>query len=204
MKKSKKRSIGVIAILVMLGTSPLSISYSFADLEENNSELLKNKRLEVILTEKVVNGKLQIQQYSLPGEFSDNDKQGIISFEEESTNWTYVNYNALHSGIVLYDGKASKIEKDQLEISTNLLKDSQYRHELPENYQRNEHYEKELSYKVIFSGNVVNSDLESEKIIYLVNSIFFPKLTQNMKFFDYGVNLEKMDLVNEKLSSFSR
>ena len=93
-----------------------------------------------------MNGKLQIQQYSLPDEFSDNDKQRMISFEEESSSWAYVNYNALHSGIVLYDGKASKIGENQLEISTNLLEDSQSGLEIPENSQ-SETAEKELRYK---------------------------------------------------------
>jgi len=187
----------------MLSTSPLSVSYSFADFGENDSELLKNKRLEVILTEKMVNGKLQIQQYSLPDEFSDNDKQRMVSFEKESSSWAYVNYNTLHSGIVLYDGKASKIGENQLEISTDSLEDSQSGLEIPENFHRNENSEKELSYKVIFSGNIVNSDLESEKIIYFVNSIFFPELSQNMKFLDFGEDLKKMDLANEKLRSFN-
>ena len=189
----------------MLGTSPLSVSYSFADFGENDSEVLKNERLGVILTEKVVNGKLQIQQYSLPDEFSDNDKQRMVSFEEESSSWAYMNYNALHSGIILYDGKASKIGERQLDISTDLLEDSQSGLEIPENSQRNDNFQKELSYKVIFSGNIVNSDLESEKIIYFVNSIFFPELTQNMKFLDFGVreDLEKMDLANEKLRNFN-
>ena len=184
----------------MLGTSPLSVSYSFADLGENDSEALKNKRLGVILTEKMVNGKLQIQQYALPDEFSDNDKQRMVSFEEESSSWTYVNYNALHSGIVLYDGKASKIGENQLEISNDFLEDSQSRLGIPEKAKNSE---KELSYKVIFSGNIVNSDLESEKIIYFVNSIFFPELTQNMKFLDYEADLEKMDLETEKLRNFN-
>jgi len=201
-KKSEKRSFGVIAIFVMLGTSPLSVSYSFADFGENDSELLKNKRLGVILTEKVVNGELQIQQYALPDEFSDNDKQRMVSFEEESSSWAYVNYNALHSGIVLYDGKASKIG-ESTEISTDLLKDSQSRLEIPENYHRIENSQKELRYKVIFSGNIVNSDLESEKILYFVNSIFFPELAQNMKFLDFGEDLIKIDLANEKLRNFN-
>ena len=191
MKKSQTRSFGVIAILLMLGTSPLSVSYSFADFEENNSDLLENKRLGVILTEKVVDGKLQIQQYSLPDEFSEDDMDRIVSFEEESSNWAYVNYNALHSGIVLYDGKASKSGENKLEISTNLLKDSQFGHELPEDSEK-------LSYKVIFSGNIVNSDLESEKIIYFVNSILFLENTQNPEFLEYDDHLEKSDLPNEK------
>jgi len=203
MKKSQKRSFVVIAIFVMLGTSPLSVSYSFADFGENDSELLKNKRLGVILTEKVVNGKLQIQQYALPDEFSDNDKQRMVSFEKESSSWAYVNYNALHSGIVLYDGKASKIGESQLEISTDFLEDSQSVLEIPKNSHIIENSQKELSYKVIFSGNIVNSDLESEKIIYFVNSILFPELAQNMKFLDFGEDLKKMDLANEKLRNFS-
>jgi hypothetical protein len=202
-KKSQKRSFGVIAIFVMLGTSPLSVSYSFADFGENDSEVLKNKRLGMILTEKVVNGKLQIQQYALPDEFSDNDKQRMVSFEEESSSWAYVNYNALHSGIVLYDGKASKIGENQLEISNDFPEDSQSRLGITKNSQINEDSEKELIYKVIFSGNTVNSDLESGKIIYFVNSIFYPELTQNMKFLDYGADLEKMDRANEKLRNFN-
>ena len=184
----------------MLGTSPLSVSYSFADLEENNSNLLENERLGMILTEKVVNGKLKIQQYSLPDKFSDDDMKRIPSFDEQPSSWAYVNYKTLHSGIVLYDGKASKIGENQLEISNDFLEDSQSRLGIPE---KAENSEKELSYKVIFSGNIVNSDLESEKIIYIVNSIFFPELTQNMKFLDYGADLEKMDLVTEKLRNFN-
>ena len=191
MKKSQTRSFGVIAILLMLGTSPLSVSYSFADFGENNSDLLENKRLGVILTEKVVDGKLQIQQYSLPDGFSEDDMDRIVSFEEESSNWAYVNYNALQSGIVLYDGKASKSGENKLEISTNLLKDSQFGLELPEDSEK-------LSYKVIFSGNIVNSDLESEKIIYFVNSILFLENTQNPEFLEYDDHLEKSDLPNEK------
>lgn len=197
MKKSQSRSFGVIAVLLMLGTSPLSVSYSFADFEENNSEHLENKRLEVILTEKIVNGKLQIQQYSLPDGFSDDDMDRIISFEE-SSNWAYVNYKALHSGIVLYDGKASKIGEDQVEISTNLLKDSQFGHDLPENSG------KELRYKVIFSGNIVNSDLESEKIIFFVNSILFPEIAGNTEFLGYGENLGESNFPNENLRIFNR
>ena len=201
MKKSRKRSFGVIVILLMLGTSPLSVSYSFADLEENNSNLLENERLGMILTEKVVNGKLKIQQYSLPDKFSDDDMKRIPSFDEQPSSWAYVNYKMLHSGIVLYDGKASKIGEDQLKISTNVLKDSQFRLELPKNSQINDEFEKELSYKVIFSGNIVNSDFESEKIIYFVNSILFPEMALNEKFLEYE-EFEN-DSSNQELRNFN-
>lgn len=202
MKKSKKRSFGVIAILLILSTSPLSVSYSFADFEENDSSLLENGRLGMILTEKVINGELKIQQYSLPDKFSDEDMKRMPSFDEQPSSWAYVNYKTLHSGIVLYDGKASKIGEDQLKISTNVLKDSQSRLELNENSERNEDSEKELIYKVIFSGNIVNSDFESEKIIYFVNSILFPEMALNDKFLEYeefGNNS-----FNQELITFSR
>ena len=170
----------------MLGTSPLSVSYSFADFEENDSSILENKELGMILTEKVIDGKLKIQQYSLPDKFSNEDMKRMPTFDEQPSSWAYVNYKTLHSGIVLYDGKASKIGEDQLKISTNMLKDGQSRLELPTNSQISEDSEKELSYKVIFSGNIVNSDLESEKIIHFVNSILFPEMTLNEKFLEYG------------------
>jgi hypothetical protein len=201
MKKSQKRSFGVFVILLMLGTSPLSVNYSFADFEENDSNLLENKRLGVILTEKVVDGKLKIQQYSLPDEFSDDDMKRMPSFDEQPSSWAYVNYKMLHSGIVLYDGKASKIGEDQLKISTNVLKDSQFRLELPKNSQINDEFEKELSYKVIFSGNIVNSDFESEKIIYFVNSILFPEMALNEKFLEYE-EFEN-DSSNQELRNFN-
>ena len=119
----------------------------------------------------------------------------IPSFDEQPSSWAYVNYKTLHSGIVLYDGKASKSGENKLEISTNLLKDSQFGLELPE------HSEK-LSYKVIFSGNIVNSDLESEKIIYFVNSILLPEITQNIEFLDFEET--KSEFSNEKSSNINR
>ena len=198
MKKSHKRSFGVIAILLMLGTSPLSVTYSFADFEDTNSQ----SEL-VVLTEKVVDGKLQVQHISLPDEFSDDDMQRMPSFDEQPSSWAYVNYKSFHSGIVLYDGKASKIGEDQLKISTNLLKDSEFGLQLPENSEISE-VSKRLNYKVIFSGNIVNSDFESEKIIYFVNSILNPEMTQNMKFLEFGESLNKSNDSNQELRNFNR
>ncbi len=61
MKKSHNKTIGVIAVFLMLGASPLSVTYSFADIQDNQKE-----RIGVILTEEVVNGKLQVRHYTLP------------------------------------------------------------------------------------------------------------------------------------------
>ncbi|MCJ8305592.1 MAG: hypothetical protein MJK05_00925 [Nitrosopumilus sp.] len=75
MKKSQKRSIGVIAILLMLGASPLSVTYSFADFgnyQEGKKEQQSNQkeRFGAILTEKIVDGKLKVQHYELPDDIS--------------------------------------------------------------------------------------------------------------------------------------
>lgn len=72
MVKYQSRTIGGIAILLMLGFPPLSVTYSFGDSDQSkqimNQKTLKvNKKrglLRAILTEKMVNGKLEVRQYS--------------------------------------------------------------------------------------------------------------------------------------------
>ena len=62
----------------------------------------------VVLTEKIVNGKLEVQHYTLSDDIS---KEGMhrVSFEGEISSWVYVNYDVCHSGIIIFDGKVSKI-----------------------------------------------------------------------------------------------
>ena len=82
MVKPRNRTIGVISILLMLGASPLSVTYSFADIEgnledkkgQNDSKTgndIQKERLGAILTEKVVNGKLEVQHYALPDDITE-------------------------------------------------------------------------------------------------------------------------------------
>ena len=68
----------------MLSTSPLSITNSFADFidyqdaKNNNQDTTKdvpNSRLRIILTEKLVNGRLQLQHYTLTSDFSNDDEE---------------------------------------------------------------------------------------------------------------------------------
>ena len=70
MVKSQLRIIGALAILLMLGASPLSVNYSFAENDENQEQ---NRELRGILTEKVIDGKLQVNHYALPEDLSDED-----------------------------------------------------------------------------------------------------------------------------------
>ncbi|MFQ5781717.1 MAG: hypothetical protein ACE5GR_01520 [Nitrosopumilus sp.] len=88
MVKLQYRTTGVIVILLMLGASPLSVTYSFADMNEDQDKAVQNEthteknsekeRLRAILTEKIVNGKLQVRQYALPYNISDKDLQRML------------------------------------------------------------------------------------------------------------------------------
>ncbi len=104
----------------MLSTSPLSVTYTFADLsdyldkKDSNPDVpedVQNSRLRIILTEKLVKGKLGVRHYALPGNFSDDDIQRMPSFEDQSSGWTYGELQTFHSGIVIFDDKASKVDK---------------------------------------------------------------------------------------------
>jgi len=120
MVKLQNRTIEVIVILLMLSASPLSVTYSFADLSDyqdekaNNLDVTKNiqnSRLRIILTEKLSNGKLEVQHFALPDDISDDDKQRMPSFEDQRPGWAYGNYKTFNSGIVIFDEKASKVDK---------------------------------------------------------------------------------------------
>jgi len=120
MVKFQNRTIEIIAILLMLSASPLSVTYSFADLSDyqdekaNNLDVTKNiqnSRLRIILTEKLANGKLEVLHYALPDNISDDDIQRMPSFEDQPAGWVYGNYKTFHSGIVIFDDKASKVDK---------------------------------------------------------------------------------------------
>ncbi len=134
MVKFQNRTIEIIAILLMLSVSPLSITYSFADLsdyqdeKDNNPDVQKNiqnSRLRIILTEKLVNGKLEVRHYALPDDFSDYDIQRMPSFVDKTPGWAYVNYKTFHSGIVIFDGNASKVG----ELTINSEKSISYNQE---------------------------------------------------------------------------
>ena len=169
MKKSHNRTIGVIAVFLMLGASPLSVTYSFADIQDN-----QKKRIGVILTEEVVNGKLQVRHYVLPDDITEDDIQRRLSIDGQTTSWAYVNYQAYHSGIVIFDGKASKVGENLWEISTNDVIDKTVSDE-------------DFSYRVVFSGKAVEIDEENVIAISFMNySLKNPEMGQNIKFLQIG------------------
>ena len=173
MVKSQFRIIGALAVLLMLGASPLSVNYSFAENEENQ---VQDRELRAILTEKVVDGKLQVYHYVLPEEISDIDLKRTLSFNDQ-TSWAYIDYKAYQSGIIIFDGKASKIGENQWGILTEDVSNES------------------LIYKVVFSGKVVDTKEENEFAISFMNSMIkSPENTQNIKILqnaDSAPNQEK-------------
>jgi hypothetical protein len=174
MKKSHNRSIGVIAILLMLGASPLSVTYSFADSEDNQEAMFGE-----ILTEKIVNGKLEVQHYALPDDVTEEDMQRMVSFEGQTSSWAYVNYKAYHSGIILFDGKASKVGENLWEISTNgMINLGERQFDLKLSGKSNGSHalmyetasDENLNYRVVFSGKVSETDEGNIIAISFMNS----------------------------------
>ena len=175
MIKSHNKTIGVITIFLMLGASPLSVTYSFADIQDN-----QKKRLGVILTEEIVNGKLEVRHYALA-----DDPQRRIFFEGQTTNWAYVNYQVYHSGIIIFDGKTSKVGENLWKISTNDGMDKIISDE-------------DLSYRVVFSGKSVETDEENVIAISFMNSsLKNPEMGQNIKFSQFV----ELTIISEKSSS---
>jgi len=205
MEKFYNKTFRVVAILVMLSTGQLGVTYSNAESGENlelmetqKDPKITNKsqkeRLGVILTEKVVNGKLEVRQFALPEDTTEKDMNRILSLEGTS-GWSYVNYKAYDSGIVLFDGKVSKdgekFWRISINESMNLTKgesDLQSRGNL-NNYssKMDKNFSSEdLNYKVIFSGKMVESDKENVIAIASMNTSQSPETSQNIKLLQFG------------------
>ena len=195
MVKTQHRTIGVIAVLLMLSASPLSVTYAFADTEHDKPETKKEK-LRAILTEKVVDGKLEVRHYMLPDDISDKDMQRMLEFDGQTSGWAYVNAKAYNSGIILFDGKASKVGENMWRISTNgvlTLGEEQFDLELS-GRSNGSHVilhgnasGEDLNYRVIFSGKVVDTTEQDVYAISFMNSgLKNPETGQNIKIFQFG------------------
>ena len=206
MEKLHNKTIRVVAILLMLSTAPLAVTYSYAESEESlepektqedpkSTNKFQIERFGAILTEKVVNGKLEVKQFSLPEDSTKDDMSRILSLEGTS-GWSYVNYKAYHSGIVLFDGKASKVGESYWKISANgnlNLPKGELDLELIE--KSNSSYSgmndnlpnEDLEYRVIFSGKMVESDKENVITIAFMNSnLKNPETSQDIKLLQFG------------------
>ncbi len=221
MVKIQKRTMEVITILFMLAASPLSVTYSFADMEYNHVGMeeqtiandIQKERLGVILTEKMIDGKLQVQRYALPDDATEEDMQRMLPSEAQTSGWAYVDYNAYHSGIILFDGKASKVGENLWKISSyDVLNLGEIQSVLESSKKSNDSHmmpddsDKDLIYKVVFSGKISESFEESVlAIAFMISSIKTLETSQNMKFLQIGglyTNSEKSVDSNLELNSF--
>ena len=203
MIKFQKRTILGIIILFILGASPLSITYSFGEdyqIEnekdiQNPEKTLKKGRLSVILTEKIVNGRLEVQHYTVPEEITEDDKQRMPSFEGETSGWAYVNYKAYHAGITLFDGKATKVGENTWQSSTNdmlKIENDEFEPKISEKNDNSDQVmngsalEEILSYKVIFSGKFTETEYENVLIASFIKSGLNSETSQNIKLLQIG------------------
>jgi hypothetical protein len=205
MKKTRNNTFRVAIMLLMLSTAPLGVSYSYAEIEENpepekiqsDPNLPENSHLDkvrTILTEKVINGKLEVIELILPKDTVDEDINRILSLGG-APGWSFIEYQEYHSGLVLFDGKVSKVGEKFWEISVhgtldlskgvlNLHLSGKSENSSPE-IQENSSNE-DLDYRVIFSGKIEESDKENEFAIAFMNSIQTPEPSQNIKLLQFG------------------
>jgi len=164
--KNQIRNYKAVAILLMLAASPLSVTYAFGQNDDNADEY------RAILTEKIVDGKLKVNHYALPEGLSEADLQRTLSIEGQMS-WAYVNYKSYNAGIVLFDGKASKIGDNLWEISIN-----------------EDVLDEQVSFQVVFSGKIIESDEENVIAVSLMNSVIKnPETDQNLKLLQIGESI---------------
>lgn len=172
MRKTNFKQIFGIFILYILGASPLAITYSYAEMDMGDlkRDSIQEENWKIIITEKVVNGKLQVKQYTFPKNTSTLDIQRILSLEGEN-DWVYASHGTYQYGIVLFDGKSSNVDG----FSTKILSDEGLEFWNSESFK-----DKEISYKVIFSGKMVETNVDMNSVISIMNLGWkILQLTQN-------------------------
>ena len=134
----------------------------------------------------------------------------MLSFDGETSGWAYVNYKAYQSGIVLFDGKASKIGDNLWKISSNgTLNLEERQFDLKLSGKSNGSHVKlhgmasegNLNYKIIFSGKFVETEDQNIYAISIVNSSLKNVETdQTIKLDHIGeltINSEKSNSIQE-------
>ena len=200
MRKFQNNTFRVVLLLLMLSTASLGVNYSHAESEENlefkevQYDLPESPYLEdfrTILTERVVNGELEVMELVLPADTTDKDLQRILSLEDTS-GWSYIKHKSYQSGIVLFDGKVSKMGEKYWKISVDgtlnfskgeldlklVGKSDRFDTDLVDEPSKN------LDYRVIFSGKMTESGKESAYA--LINLSQNTEINQSSKLLQFG------------------
>ena len=152
-----------IVVLLMLATSSLSATYSFAEpnntqentsLENQEMKNCKKGGLRTILTEKIVDGKLEIQQHTIPNLVTKEEVRKTMQIENQVLNWTLV-CNTYNSGIVLFDGKTSKIKDNFWRDSSYIGKfvSAEWKEQKDDISINQKEIVQDYNYQIIFTGN---------------------------------------------------
>ena len=187
MTKYRNKTIDGIVVLLMLAASPLVMSDSHAYEEDKNGQknvkspnnVQKENHLRTILTENVVDGKLEVKHYPVSSDVSTKDMQKILESEGNITSWAYVKYKAYQEGIVLFDGKMSKIGKNSWITSDNTSYpvEKEPNPDLGIKYHNSDVIEddiflnEDLRYRIIFSGKMAETDKDIIFAISLNNEL---------------------------------
>lgn len=204
MVKSQNQNIrAVIAVIFMLAASPLAVTYSHAEVVDENEqeisksvEMTRSEKVKAILAEKIVDGKLQVRQFDVAEDASPDEIRKALMFEGKTTGWAYVSGKAYNSGIVLFDGKAIKIgerswdlsSKGEIEVAGRTLdldlKGKAHGHRV---ILHGTATNNDLEYRVVFSGNIAQSGEEDIFAIAFVHAgLKNPESGPNIKLFHLG------------------
>ncbi|RDJ32023.1 MAG: hypothetical protein DWQ19_13310 [Crenarchaeota archaeon] len=189
MVKSNQNFRTGLMIVFMLAASPLTISQVQAENTDDSgmdsikeipkSAIVQKEKVRTILTERVIDGNLQVRYFEVPEDYTDEQIRKALSFEGETLGWAFVNAKAYNAGIVLFNGKAIKVGENawrmtsqgavelggrhlDLELSGKIRGQNVILHGTASN--------EELTYKVIFSGKVALAGEENTFAIAFVNA----------------------------------
>ena len=199
-----RRSIGIV-VLLMLATSSLSATYSYAEsnnTQENTSlgnqevENCKKGGLRTILTEKIVDGKLEVQQYAIPNLVTKEEVRKTMQIENQTLNWTLV-CNTYNSGIVLFDGKTSKI-KDNFWIDSSDIRKfvsvewTEQKDDVPVTQKE---IGQDYNYQIIFTADT--DEFQENEFFITLNLEFSPKF-QN---YENCIMIEGFESYNKSIAN---
>ena len=202
-KSQNHNTRAVLAVIFMLAASPLAVTYSHAEVSDENDEeisksveMTRGERVKAILAERIVDGKLQVRQFDVAENASPDEIRKALMFEGKTTGWAYVSGKAYNSGIVLFDGKAIKIgerswdlsSKGEIEVAGRTLdldlKGKAHGHRV---ILHGTATNNDLEYRIVLSGNVAQSGEDDIFAIAFVHAgLKNPESGPNIKLFHLG------------------
>ena len=189
----------------MLALSPLSVKYGEASMIE---ELAVMQEIETILTERIEDGKLKVQQFGVPKGFSAEEIRQILRNYGDSYNWAKIKENRYNSGIILFDGTASRddetILKDKfskIEEKINGSFEFSSENSVSQEQIVNDvfSYENGREYRIIFSGNVEISEEDALKLVFLKGKLKTSEDPSSVNFQQAEVLQDKSGIDQNKL-----